>query len=132
MGEALLSCRRLPGRDPAGIGSIVTKFAIAPSSISDYGISPVFSQDVDPKTVADIRAAKPDAPGLADANPAISASEKTARIDPKRDPTFPSPGFHRDTFCEPRGVAYDCKINGQWIIALPGVHGFGPRGGSQP
>ncbi len=132
-------------RDGAGLDSpavgqpvtIVPKFALTSSSISDYGINLVFSQDVDPKTAAGIRAAKLDAPRVIDARPAISVSEKTIRIDPKRDPTFPSPGFHRDTFCEPRGITYDCyKINGQWIITLPGslasVHGFSLHGESQP
>lgn len=117
--------------------TIVPKFALASSSISDYGINLVFSQDVDPKTVGGIRAAKLDASRVIDARPAISVSEKTVRIDPKRDPTFPSPGFHRDTFCEPSGLTYDCyKINGQWIITLPGslasTHGFGLHDGSQP
>lgn len=117
--------------------TVVPKFALASSSISDYGINLVFSQDVDPKTASGIRAAKLDAPRIIDARPAISVSEKTVRIDPMRDPTFPSPGFHRDTFCEPSGLTYDCyNINGQWIITLPpslaSVHGFGLHEGSQP
>lgn len=117
--------------------TIVPKFALTSSSISNYGIDLVFSQDVDPKTAGGIRAAKLDAPRVIDAQPAISVSEKTVRIDPKRDPTFPSPGFHRDTFCEPRGITYDCyKINGQWIITLPAslasVHGFSLHDGNQP
>jgi len=122
----------------SNVGTIgVGETARMSSSISDYGINLVFSQDVDPKTAAGIRAAKLDAPRVIDARPAISVSEKTIRIDPKRDPTFPSPGFHRDTFCEPRGITYDCyKINGQWIITLPGslasVHGFSLHGESQP
>lgn len=123
--------------------TIVPEFALTSSSIGNYAINLVFSQDVDPETVSGITAFKfigtSSDPRVVDARPYMSVTENTVRLEPAHKiASTRSPGVK---FCQeyrfgPYSLPNCYGFGGQWIITLPGslssVHGFNLYDGTQP